>query len=93
MGEGVPVVATPVGATPELVRHGIEGLLMEAGRPDALADALGRLLDDPALRQRLGAAGLQRVRRLCDEDRVVGQYAEIFAGMLACPAFEKASRG
>ena len=83
MAEGVPVVATPVGATPELIEHERTGLLATVGSPESLADALARLLDDPGLRQKLGEAGLERVRQECDEDRVVGKYAEIFGGLLA----------
>ena len=56
---------------------------MTAGCPQSLAGALGRLLDDPALRERLGRAGLERVREDCGEDRVAQRYVEIFSGLLA----------
>ena len=57
--QGVPVIATTaVGAAAGgLVRHEQTGLVVPAGDPAALATALGRLRDDPALRARLGAAG------------------------------------
>ena len=62
MACGVPVVATTGGALPEVVgRDGETGLLVPPDDPGALAAAIGRLLDDPALRARLGAAGRQRV--------------------------------
>ncbi len=83
MAEGVPVVATPVGATPELIEHERTGLLAAVGSPQSLADALARLLDDPGLRQKLGEAGLERVRCQCNEEGVVRRYAEIFGGLLA----------
>lgn len=52
-----PVAATAVGGVPAVLRDGVEGLLAPPGAPQALADALERLVRDPALRARLGAAG------------------------------------
>lgn len=51
---GVPVVATRVGAIPEVIDDGESGLLVAPGDPEALAQALLRLLDDPDLALRLG---------------------------------------
>jgi glycosyltransferase involved in cell wall biosynthesis len=62
MSCGVPVVATTGGALPEVVGvSGETGLLVEPNDPEALVDAIGRLLDDAELRATLGAAGRQRV--------------------------------
>jgi glycosyltransferase involved in cell wall biosynthesis len=62
MACGVAVVATTGGALPEVVgTHEETGLLVAPDDPGALALAIERLLDDPVLRQRLGAAGRQRV--------------------------------
>jgi glycosyltransferase involved in cell wall biosynthesis len=62
MSCGVPVVATTGGALPEVVGvSGETGLLVEPNDPDALVVAIRQLLDDAALRERLGAAGRQRV--------------------------------
>ncbi len=83
MAEGVPVVATPTGATVELIEHDRTGLLAAVGCPQSLAAALGRLLDDPSLREKLGQAGLARVRAECSEQRVAQRYEEIFTGLLA----------
>ncbi|AGB21348.1 glycosyltransferase [Mycobacterium sp. JS623] len=54
---GVPVIAPRVGGIPEAVRDGETGLLVTPDDPAALADALLRLIGDPALRQALGARG------------------------------------
>jgi len=62
MSCGVPVVATTGGALPEVVgTSGETGLLVEPNNPEALVDAVRLLLDDAELRERLGAAGRQRV--------------------------------
>lgn len=62
MATRTPVVASRVGGIPEIVRDGTTGLLVPPRDPGALAAALSRLAGDPSERQRLGAAGYQRVR-------------------------------
>ncbi len=54
---GLPVVAHAIGGVPEAVLHDKTGLLVAPDDPTALTAAFARLLDDPALRRRLGAAG------------------------------------
>jgi glycosyltransferase involved in cell wall biosynthesis len=62
MACGVPVVGTLAGAVPEVVgTDGETALLVPPADPGALAGAIGRLLDDARLRQRIGAAGRARV--------------------------------
>jgi glycosyltransferase involved in cell wall biosynthesis len=61
MAAGVPVVATSVGGVPELATHGRTALLVPPARPLALADALQRLLDSPALRNQLALAAREVV--------------------------------
>ena len=64
MACGVAVVATTGGALPEVVgTSGETGVLVPPGDPEALALAVGALLDDPVTRARLGAAGRERVLR------------------------------
>jgi starch synthase len=53
----LPVVATRVGGLPEVVDPGVTGLLVPPEDVPALAAAIGQLLDDAALRQRMGQAG------------------------------------
>ena len=63
MACGLPLVATRVGALPEIVgSDGTAGLLVPPGDAAALAMALGELLDQPELRGRMGAAGRRRVQ-------------------------------
>ena len=71
--EGIPVVlmeamameiacvTTHITGIPELIRHGVEGLLVAPSDLDGLVDALAQLIDDPELRRRLGEAGRRRV--------------------------------
>ena len=62
MALGVPVVASPVGGVPEMITHGIEGLLVPEGDVEALAAATRRLLRDPELGARMGEAGTRTVK-------------------------------
>lgn len=57
MAAGLPVVAARAAALPEVVEDGVDGLLVEPGRPEPLADALATVLDDPDLGRRMGEAG------------------------------------
>ena len=79
-----PVVVSDVGGMRELVRDGVDGFLVPARDPAALADCVERLAADPALRARLGAAGRQRVREsfaFDDQiDRFVDRYHALARG-------------
>ncbi len=74
-----PVVSTTVAGVPELVEDGRSGLLVEPDDPEALADALEQLRDDPARARRLAAAGRRRVREAFDVDVNAGRLALLFA--------------
>jgi glycosyltransferase involved in cell wall biosynthesis len=78
MAEGRPVVATPVGGTPEVVVDGETGLLVPARDHDALRAALGRLLADPDLRRRMGEAGARRVRERFSLDAMCEHVLRIY---------------
>ncbi len=60
MASGIPVVAVNSGGPADIVAHEESGMLARSGAPDALADALEPLLDSPAMRHTLGAAGRER---------------------------------
>ena len=81
MACGVPVVATRVGGTPEVVVDDESGLLVPAGDPVALAEAIDRLLVDPVLRTRLANAGLQRVSERFSMRRMVADTEELYESM------------
>jgi type III pantothenate kinase len=66
MALGKPVVGTAIGGTVEQIEDGVSGLLVPPNDPDAMAAALKKLLDDPALRLRMGQAGRVRLEeRFC----------------------------
>jgi glycosyltransferase involved in cell wall biosynthesis len=64
---GVPVVATAVGGVPEVVHDGENGLLVAPGRPDELAGAIRRILEEPGLRERLAARAKPSVEAISSE--------------------------
>jgi glycosyltransferase involved in cell wall biosynthesis len=61
MAAGLATVATPVGGVPEIIQHGVNGLLVPAKDPAALSAALCQLLNDDQLRERLSRAARQSV--------------------------------
>ena len=61
MAAGLPVVATNVGGTPEIVLHGETGLLVEPGDAFQLASAMITLLQNPSMCKKMGDAGKKRV--------------------------------
>lgn len=63
MVAGRPVVATRVGGVPELLDDGVHGLVVEPGDEEAVAQAVGRLLDDVEWAQEMGRAGRERAGR------------------------------
>jgi glycosyltransferase involved in cell wall biosynthesis len=83
MGCETPVVASDAGGLPEVVEHGVTGLIVPRGDSTALAAAMGRLLDDPALRAEMGRAGRERSLRLFDWDRTAEQLEHIYAQVMA----------
>ncbi len=73
MAASLPVVATAVGGTPEVVLDGQTGLLVAPGDPSALGEALLALLADRSLAERFGRAGRARVEAHFGEERMLRQ--------------------
>jgi glycosyltransferase involved in cell wall biosynthesis len=76
MAAGLPVVATAVGGTPEVVIDGETGYLVPPRDPASFANALSRLIQDPGLRQRMGMSARQRV---CDQFNIRHTAQQILA--------------
>ena len=83
MGSGVPVVASAISGIPELVEDNQSGLLAPARDVQALANALERMYNDPALRQRFGQAGRDKVIREFDLNTNVAILADHFSDHFA----------
>jgi glycosyltransferase involved in cell wall biosynthesis len=82
MACGLPAVATRVGAATSMIADDESGLLVDARDSEGLAEALGRLIGDPKLRARLGAAAAQRVHDRYSigavVDRIEQQYQALW---------------
>jgi glycosyltransferase involved in cell wall biosynthesis len=83
MGAGKPIVATRVGGVPDLIDDGEHGLLVPPGDPEALAAAIGRLLDDRALADRLGHAAAERCAREFSFDVAVRRFEDLYESLYA----------
>ena len=77
------VVATKVDGTPEAVTHGWTGLLTPPSNPNLLAQAMERLLRDPALRRKYGEAGRLKVEQRFGLDRMVRETQDMYREALA----------
>lgn len=73
-----PVVASEVGGIVDMIKDGETGLLVPEKNPEAIADAVLRLINEPELAQRLGQQGLEHARRYFDWVRIMDQYDEIY---------------
>ena len=73
MAHGRPVVATRIGALPELIQHEINGLLVPAEDPSSVATAMDRLLSDRGMSETFGLAGHAIARAKYDTSRVLPQ--------------------
>jgi glycosyltransferase involved in cell wall biosynthesis len=79
---GVPVVAPAVGGVPELVEDGVTGLLSRPADTMAFAEAVERLLKDPALRRAMGAAARRRAEERFSVTRQVDRLLALWSGLV-----------
>ena len=82
MAVGVPVVATDVKGSREVVVNGETGFLVPLEDDQALAERLTLLLESPALRRDMGARGVEHARRHFDEEHVVERLVGIYRNAL-----------
>ena len=92
MALGLPCIGSDVTGIPEVVADGRTGLIAPEGDAPALARAIARLLDDPALRASLSAEARRRIERDFDIRRNAPQIGALFDRCVAAPA-ETAARG
>jgi len=82
MAASLPVIATRVGGTPEVVENEQTGLLVPPRDPAALALAIDSLLSDPERAAHLGRAGRRRVERFFQLDKMVGETEILYHELL-----------
>lgn len=83
MAMEIPCVTTRITGIPELIRDGVDGLLVAPSDSDELAAAIARLMDDPELRERLAKSGRQRVLEQYDLAKNVDRLAALFRRRVA----------
>jgi glycosyltransferase involved in cell wall biosynthesis len=82
---GCPVVATTATGAEDLFSDGVEGFIVPDRDTDALASRLQQLADDPALRERMSAAALERVKTLGGWDHYGGQWDTLLHALTGQP--------
>jgi glycosyltransferase involved in cell wall biosynthesis len=81
-GAGVPIVAVAAGGMPEIVRDGVNGLLVPPADSQVLAAAIKRLLAEPELRHRFGAAGRELVQQEFSVEHMVAGNLQVYRELL-----------
>jgi D-inositol-3-phosphate glycosyltransferase len=81
MASQTPLVATDVGGVPDVVEQGITGLLVPRRDPDALAEGLVSLLNDPERRAAMAAAGTEVLQRYTIK-AIADRFAELYDTLL-----------
>jgi glycosyltransferase involved in cell wall biosynthesis len=78
MAMEIPCITTYIAGIPEMIRDGVDGLLVPASDLEALVAALARLMDDEKLRKKLGKNGRKRIVERYNLTRNVERLARIF---------------
>jgi glycosyltransferase involved in cell wall biosynthesis len=91
MAAGLPVIVTPVGGVPEVVKDGINGLIVPVGDPAALAEAIRKVQEDPVGASGLGRAAAATIRDRYSHRTTARRIMEIYERVLA-PDAGKESR-
>ena len=82
MHAGLPIITTRVGGIPELVRDGVEAILIPPANPEAIAQAVCKLAEDPAVARRLGENAQKRAEEVFSVEAMVGKITEIYESFL-----------
>ncbi len=85
MAAGKPVIATEGGGASEIIRHGIDGLLVERGNTVSLANALLLVLGDTKLADSLAMQGMVRAQEKFTIERTVARISEVFSQVIGEP--------
>jgi len=82
MAHGIPVIATTVGAIPEVITDGEQGFLIEPGDVQALTECMLKLSNDPELRKTMGLAARRRVEEEFSIDTMVERVMAVYREVL-----------
>jgi len=79
--QGLPCISTPVSGVPELIEDSVNGLLAESEQVDSLTQAVETLARDPAARQRMGQAGMEKVHKKFSHTEGIRQLLTLFGSV------------
>jgi glycosyltransferase involved in cell wall biosynthesis len=82
MAAALPMVVTDAGGNAELVKDGVRGFIVPPERPDALAQAMLRVLADPARARRMGQAARRFVEEELGLDRMIDEHDQLYRRLL-----------
>jgi glycosyltransferase involved in cell wall biosynthesis len=85
LAAGLPAVATPVAGIPEIIEHGVEGLIVPCGDPEALGLAIVELLDNAPRRDAMAAAGPAKLSRCFDRTNTIAELIDTFNHRMLVP--------
>lgn len=85
MASGVPVIGSNIGGIPDIIKDGVNGLLVPPGDPDALAAAIINILDNSDLSERFRDAGLKTINEKFSWDKISDQFIEIYQKLFKKP--------
>lgn len=94
MAHARPVIASTVGATSEIVQHGVDGFLFAPGDTRAMANHMSELLSDPGLAARMGLKGYEKVQAQYEPAAAARKFERLYveiAGSRAKPALRRAT--
>lgn len=80
-----PVIATNAGGPPEVITHGVDGLLVEPGDIDGMSAAILELAGDPGKRRKMGANGYKKVKAQFTIAHIASQVEKIYQNILSKP--------
>jgi glycosyltransferase involved in cell wall biosynthesis len=83
MACGLPIIATQVGGLPDLVCSGLNGLLVPAGQPDQLADAIRQLVVNPHMRHSMQTGSFRLAQENFDIEKLVFRLLDIYHALLS----------
>jgi len=89
MAAGKPIIATNVGGIPEIIEHGINGVLIPPDNPDILADAIKKLIDDTEKAKQMGSMAREKFENNFTLSTMVKNYEEVYESFITSRLLQK----